>query len=173
MTTPTTYLVTLGERVVSVAVRRDAQRVYVSVDGGLEQPVSLTAVHGPLHALVLGDRRTEVLAARSDRQTTAVAIRGLEYRAEVVDAARARLASVAGGRTTSHARRELKAPMPGLLVKLLCAPGDTVEPGQPLAVLQAMKMENELSLPRGGTVASLNAEPGQTVEQGQVLLIVE
>jgi biotin carboxyl carrier protein len=58
-------------------------------------------------------------------------------------------------------------------VKVLCAVGDTVEAGQPLAVLQAMKMENELSLPRGGTVATLNAEPGHTVEQGQVLLVVE
>ena len=47
---------------------------------------------------------------------------------------------------------QLKAPMPGLLVKILCQVGDTVEAGQPMAVLQAMKMENELSLPRGGTV---------------------
>jgi len=63
--------------------------------------------------------------------------------------------------------------MPGLLVKMLCQVGDTIEAGQPLAVLQAMKMENELSLPRGGTVTSIGAEPGQTVEQGQVLVVVE
>ena len=64
-------------------------------------------------------------------------------------------------------------PMPGLLVRVLCQPGDTVEPGQPLVVLQAMKMENELSLPRGGTVKSIGVAPGQSIEQGQVLLIVE
>jgi biotin carboxyl carrier protein len=63
--------------------------------------------------------------------------------------------------------------MPGLLVRLLCEPGDSVEAGQPLAVLQAMKMENELSLPRGGTVAAVQAKAGQTVEQGQVLVVVE
>jgi propionyl-CoA carboxylase alpha chain len=63
--------------------------------------------------------------------------------------------------------------MPGLLVKILCQVGDTIEPGQPLAVLQAMKMENELSLPRGGTVTSIGAAAGQTVEQGQVLVVVE
>jgi biotin carboxyl carrier protein len=56
---------------------------------------------------------------------------------------------------------------------MLCQIGDTIEPGQPLAVLQAMKMENELSLPRGGTVTSIGAEAGQTVEQGQVLVVVE
>ena len=97
----------------------------------------------------------------------------MDYGAQVVDEARARLASVAGGRAAGHARRELKAPMPGLLVRLLCQPGDVVEAGQPLAVLQAMKMENELSLPRGGTVTSTHAEAGQTVEQGQVLLVIE
>ena len=48
-----------------------------------------------------------------------------------------------------------------------------VDAGQPLAVLQAMKMENELSLPRAGTVISIEAEAGETVEQGQVLVIVE
>ena len=63
--------------------------------------------------------------------------------------------------------------MPGLLVRLLCAVGDEVASGQPLAVLQAMKMENELSLPRGGRVAEVRALAGQTVEQGQVLVVVE
>ena len=80
---------------------------------------------------------------------------------------------VTGGRVASHARRELRAPMPGLLVKVLCQAGDTVEAGQPLVVLQAMKMENELSLPRGGTVTGVGAEAGQTVEQAQVLVVVE
>src|SRR4051794_40171724 len=96
-------------------------------------------------------------AARSDAASAggrgvtgvSVAIGGLELRAEVLDEAHARLASVGTSRGAGHARRELKAPMPGLLVRLLCATGDTVEAGQPLAVLQAMKMENELSLPRG------------------------
>ena len=78
-----------------------------------------------------------------------------------------------GGAGAQHQRRELKAPMPGLVVKVLCEPGQQVEAGQALVVLQAMKMENELSLPRGGTVSQVSAEPGQTVEQGTVLVVVE
>jgi biotin carboxyl carrier protein len=168
----TTYQVTLGERTVRVRVRRDGQHVLVRVDDGDERPAQLAPVHGPLRSLEVGERRTELLAVRDEEGVTLV-IGGLELRADVQDEAHARLASVAGSRAAGHARRELKAPMPGLLVKLLCAPGDTVEPGQPLAVLQAMKMENELSLPRGGTVTAIKAEPGQTVEQGQVLVVVE
>jgi propionyl-CoA carboxylase alpha chain len=168
----TAYQVTLGEHVVRVELRRDGDRVFVRVDDGPEQPVQLEQVHGPLRSLVLGERRIELMAALDD-DAVRLAIAGLEYRAEVLDEAHARLATVAAGRASGHARRELKAPMPGLLVKILCQVGDTIDAGQPLAVLQAMKMENELALPRGGTVASINAEAGQTVEQGQVLLVVE
>jgi acetyl/propionyl-CoA carboxylase alpha subunit len=166
------YQVTIGERVVRVELRRNGERVMVRVDDGDEQPAEWSTVHGPLRQLVIGERRVELLAARS-ADGISVAIAGLEYRCEVVDEAHARLASVAGARTASHTRRELKAPMPGLIVAILCHPGGEVAPGQPLVVLQAMKMENDLSLPRSGKIVSVTAEPGQTVEQGQVLLVVE
>ena len=166
------YQVTIGEKVVRVELRRAGERAFVRVDDGPEQPVQLQQVHGPLRTLVLGERRLELLATVQD-DAVRLSIGGLEYQAEVLDDAHARLASVTGGRASGHARRELKAPMPGLLVKVLCQVGDTIEAGQPLAVLQAMKMENELSLPRGGTVTSIGAEAGQTVEQGQVLVVVE
>jgi biotin carboxyl carrier protein len=168
----TVYQVTIGQRTLRVTLRRDGEQTFARVDDGAEQPVALRTVHGVLRALEVGERRLELMAARN-HEGVALAIGGLDYRADVVDEAHARLASVTAAHGGGHARRELKAPMPGLLVKILCAVGDSVEPGQPLAVLQAMKMENELSVPRGGTVAAINAEPGQTVEQGQVLLVVE
>jgi biotin carboxyl carrier protein len=166
------YQVTIGERVLRVQLRRTEDGCFVRVDDSQEQRAELGAVHGSVHWLVLGQRRAELMARVADDEVT-LTVGGFEYRAEVVDEARARLASVAGGRGPGHARLELRAPMPGLLVKLLCQPGDSIEPGQPLAVLQAMKMENELHLPHGGTVKSVHAQPGQTVEQGQVLLVVE
>jgi acetyl/propionyl-CoA carboxylase alpha subunit len=170
----TSYQVTIGERLVRVRLRRAGDRILVRVDGGEERPAQLETVRGPLRWLALGDRGTELMAALIDGgDAVRLAVGGLELRAEVLDEARARLASVAGGRGRSHIRRELKAPMPGLLVKVLCQPGDVVEAGQPLVVLQAMKMENELSLPRGGTIKSVGAEPGQSVEQGQVLVVLE
>ena len=168
----TTYQVTLGERTFRVQVRREGDRVLVRLDDGEEQPARLATVHGPLRSLEISGRHTELLATR-DQADVDLVIGGLAFHAEVLDEAHARLASLAGSRTASHVRRELKAPMPGLLVKVLCAPGDTIAAGQPLAVLQAMKMENELSLPRGGTVTATPVNPGQTVEQGQVLVVVE
>ncbi|MCA1647809.1 MAG: acetyl-CoA carboxylase biotin carboxyl carrier protein subunit [Chloroflexi bacterium] len=170
---PTTlYQVTLGERTLRVALRRAGDVTFVRVDDADEQPVQLGHVHGALKSLVLGQRRIELLATPNGA-VVSLAIGGLEYRAEVLDEAHARLASVAGVRASGHARHELKAPMPGLLVKILCQVGDEIEAGQPVALLQAMKMENELSLPRGGRVTSIGAAAGQTVEQGQILVVVE
>jgi biotin carboxyl carrier protein len=166
------YQVTLGGRVLKVELRHADERVFVRLDDGPEQPVELGRIRGPLGWLVLGQRRYELLALPAG-DSVSLAIGGLEYRADVLDEAHARVASLAGARAAGHTRRELKAPMPGFLVDVRVRVGDVIEAGQPLAVLQAMKMENELALPWGGTVVSVRAEAGQTVEQGQVLVVVE
>jgi biotin carboxyl carrier protein len=170
--TSSVYEVTVGERTIRVELRRGEDGLYARVDEGAEQSVRLDHVGGVLWTLTVGHRRAEVLASRG-RDGVQVAIEGLSYTAEVVDDLHARLAGVAAGGAAQHGRRELKSPMPGLVVRVLHAQGDAVEAGQPLVVLQAMKMENELSLPRGGTIASVAVEAGQTVEQGQVLVVVE
>jgi biotin carboxyl carrier protein len=65
---------------------------------------------------------------------------------------------------------ELRAAMPGKVVKLLCKPGDEVKAGQSLMIIEAMKMENELRSPSAGRVAEVATREGQTVEAGQLLL---
>src|SRR5947207_530563 len=124
------YQVTAGERALRVSLRSEADGVFVRVNDGAEVRAELRHLHGSLHSLRLGDAQKEVLAFVSGGGAVRLAIDGLEYEAEVIDEARARLASAAGGRATSHAHLELKAPMPGLLVKLLCKVGDEIAPGQ-------------------------------------------
>jgi biotin carboxyl carrier protein len=67
----------------------------------------------------------------------------------------------------------VKAPIPGLIAQLLVEPGDHVEPGTPVLILEAMKMENEIQAPRGGTVAQINVENGQTVTLNELLIEIE
>jgi biotin carboxyl carrier protein len=64
----------------------------------------------------------------------------------------------------------VKALMPGRVVRVLVAKGDTVRKGAGLLILEAMKMENEIQAPADGTVDELFVEPGQTVESGAELL---
>lgn len=65
---------------------------------------------------------------------------------------------------------ELKAPMPGLIVDIRVQPGTIVQKGDPLLVLEAMKMENILKAPADGTVSSIKVELRTNVNKGQVLV---
>ena len=71
------------------------------------------------------------------------------------------------------ADRQLEAPMPGRIVKLLVAEGDRVTKGQGLLIVEAMKMENVLRALADGTVQAIRVEEGQGVEKGAVLLTFE
>ena len=67
----------------------------------------------------------------------------------------------------------LLAPMPGLVLRVLAEPGAVVTAGQPLLVLEAMKMEQTVSAPADGVVAELRAKAGEQVSTGQVLAVLE
>jgi biotin carboxyl carrier protein len=68
---------------------------------------------------------------------------------------------------------ELRAPMPGKVIKLLVRPGAAVEPGQGLMVVEAMKMQNEMNPPKKGIVSRIYAVEGATVVAGEALIVVE
>ncbi len=70
----------------------------------------------------------------------------------------------------SAAERELRAPMPGLVLSVLAEAGQAVEEGTGLVVLEAMKMENELRAAAAGTVAAVHVEPGQPVGKNDLLV---
>src|SRR5262249_14537567 len=66
----------------------------------------------------------------------------------------------------------LKSPMPGRITHVGVRAGDSVEAGDTLVVIEAMKMENELKAGRAGTVAEVRVEPGQAVNPGDVLIVI-
>lgn len=67
----------------------------------------------------------------------------------------------------------LEAPMPGKILELLVSEGDEVEEGQPVVILEAMKMENELKAPAAGTVATIVVAENDNVEKNQTILEIE
>jgi biotin carboxyl carrier protein len=75
--------------------------------------------------------------------------------------------------STQEGAGHVTASMPGRVVRVLVAPGDTVELGQGLVVVEAMKMQNEMKSPKAGRVAQVRASAGADVTAGQVLVIVE
>jgi acetyl-CoA/propionyl-CoA carboxylase biotin carboxyl carrier protein len=64
-------------------------------------------------------------------------------------------------------------PMQGTIVKVLVNVGDTVEVGQPLCILEAMKMENNVNAEKDGTVKEIRVKPGDTVGAGDIVVVIE
>lgn len=75
------------------------------------------------------------------------------------------------GLNSAHA--SIVAPMPGKVVRVLAATGDSVEAGQAVVVVEAMKMQNELRAPRAGVLSAVNAKPGDSVNAGAVLAVLD
>jgi 3-methylcrotonyl-CoA carboxylase alpha subunit len=113
-------------------------------------------------AIVLdGMRRT--VRVLEYRGATSVFVAGESWAFEALDA----LAPPAGA---SAAVGRLTAPMPGRVVQVMVDAGDAVRLGQPLMVVEAMKMEHTIAAPRDGTVAAVHFAPGDQVEEGAELI---
>ena len=111
------------------------------------------------------------------RRTIEVVIDGWRFELVVEDEARATLRERATRDRTTGAGAggplEIRAIIPGRVASVVVTPGDQVELGQTLLVVEAMKMQNELRAPRPGTIGRVPATAGATVELGDVLVVIE
>jgi 3-methylcrotonyl-CoA carboxylase alpha subunit len=122
-------------------------------------------LHGSVserHEILLGQRRWVLTVYATGERVSVFAREGSATVLEVDVIANAGQGASEGGRLT--------APMPGRVVAFLALPGQAVKHGQPLAVLEAMKMEHTITSPRDGTVAELLYAVGDQVAEGGELL---
>jgi biotin carboxyl carrier protein len=129
----------------------------------------LVSIGPNVHSLRLDDGTQFPVAHHHEGTTHEISLGGSTVTVEVIDplAAKRRRREDEMG-TGGH----VKAPMPGRVVRVLVAKGDTVAKGAGLLILEAMKMENEIHAPADGTIEELFVTPGQTVEAGAELLYI-
>jgi biotin carboxyl carrier protein len=122
------------------------------------------------------DIALEEEAATVGGKPYAIQVSGLAVTAAVPAAAPSGPAARAGLLTEPAAEAGAGATlaiMPGKIVRVLVEPGQKVEEGEPVCVLEAMKMENELHARQAGTVRAVHVKPGDDVEKDQVLVEIE
>jgi pyruvate carboxylase subunit B len=165
---------------VKYIVTVDGQEVVVEVDGGVVRvgdrivEAHLSPVPGtPLRHLLLDGESLTLAMSRQETGRWDVQLHGSHYGAEVLDERTRHIRSLTGDGSVPRGPSHLKAPMPGLVARILVAPGQAVTHGQGLVVLEAMKMENELRAGAPGTVRAIAAAPGQAVEKGEILIEFE
>jgi biotin carboxyl carrier protein len=130
----------------------------------------LVELHGStLHSLLLnGHSREMVIDREGDR--VFVWLDGEKIETTVRDEVSRALASVLKGVVAGPSKVE--APMPGVVVSVPVKVGDVVAVGQPVVVVEAMKMQNELLAETAGVVDSIAVKPGQTVDRGAILVSI-
>jgi len=158
----------------------DGQAIEVEVDGervtiaGQTYSASLNVIPGtPLRQLLLDGRPLTLSVEPLGRGRWALAPGGERLEVEVLDERTRHIRSLTGGGDQRRAAAVLKAPMPGLVVRVQAKAGDAIIAGAGLIVLEAMKMENELKAASAGTVKAVRVTPGEAVEKGQVLVEFE
>lgn len=147
-----------ADRTLEVRWRMDGNGIWIELP---------TGVHGfDLEGSRDEDGRIVYLAAgRGSRGD--LAFSGLGWmRAGVADAVKGKSGAAKKG-------IRVRAQMPGKIVRVSIKPGDVVEKGQSLLVMEAMKMENEIKAPEAGKVASVLAQVGQAVESGADLILID
>ena len=155
------------ERTVLVDGPQPDGRFKVAIDGA-EHVVDARAVRpGTWSLLIAGTAYLVDLDHR--RNGIAASVGAGEVMLQVEDALHRKLAQAAGPRTQVRGEA-IRAPIAGKVVKVLVELGQAVEPGTPVIVLEAMKMENELVAERGGTVAAVHKVAGQAVDTGDPLV---
>jgi 3-methylcrotonyl-CoA carboxylase alpha subunit len=165
-----------------------AVRFQADVDGQA-MPLEVVEEAGR-YRVRIGDETVEVDARASAGGVWSLLVDGVSSVAEVVPTADAWVVTVDGEQyrieieeqmryllrrrgAAAHGSGQIKAPMPGRVVLVAVAPGQAVERGDSLLVLEAMKMENEIKAPGAGTVRDVRVQAGQIVNPGDVMLVVE
>ncbi len=135
--------------------------------------VDLTAIGTPeLYSILYGGRSYDLLV-QSERSNYTITFRSEQYIIQVEDERTRRLNFGRQAPALPQGELPIRAPISGLIVKVLVEPGDSVEDGQPLVILEAMKMENEIRSLRAGVVKSIAVAAGKRVEQNEPLLVLE
>ena len=173
-------VVRIGPRQFEVTVTPYDGGILVSVDPGSGagagcEEIDVVGDWAPGDPLLIADmdgRRRVVQVARQGRGWT-LTTRGAAHKVTVLAPHIAALTHFMIDKVPPDLSRLLLAPMPGLLTRLEVKVGDKVEPGQPLAVVEAMKMENILRAEKAATVKSVSAKAGDSLSVDQLIVEFE
>lgn len=115
----------------------------------------------------------DVVEANYETKSFTIAVNGNNYQLKVEDRFDLLLQKLGMDDLVAAGFTEIKAPMPGLVLSIAVEVGQEVKEGEPLIVLEAMKMENVLKSPSDVTVKSIAVKPSQAVEKNQLLIEFE
>lgn len=151
-------------------IRRDEHRFQVSIEGEIHEVDARNCSADWLSILL--DHCSYDISYTLDKDNLELNFRNQYFHIEILDERRLRMRRVRSA--LAHSGPEvIQTSMPGKVVKLLVEPGDRVEEGMGIIIIEAMKMENEIQCRNPGIVKTVHVEAGQTIEGGIPLVEIE
>lgn len=171
------YIVDVNGETRTLEVDSDEVRPVAS-DGTMGDliPVTLAAVPGsPVWVLRMGVAVVSFVVRRRGAPggPFTLVVDGERYEVEAANERSRAIRALVATAAPSHKAAVLRAPMPGLIVRIAVAVGERVAVGDRLVVMEAMKMENELRAPVAGIVRAVTVAAGVAVEKGALLVEIE
>jgi biotin carboxyl carrier protein len=136
---------------------------------GKEFNLDMLKTEGEAH-IIYGNRSFRVVLEKQEGNDYTLRVNGKRMQVQTKDKLALLLESMGLSNATEQKINLVKAPMPGLVLRVLVEPGQKVSKGDPLLVLEAMKMENMIKSPGDAVVSAIKANLGQAVEKNQVLI---
>jgi acetyl/propionyl-CoA carboxylase alpha subunit len=165
------YTVTVNGKQSHQLVLTAASATSGTINGEAFSYDMLADAGGRMHVLHKGrSYNVEILKADKAAKTATLVINGRSYDVQLTDKFDQLLKSLGMDKIASAKVNELKAPMPGLVLDVLVTEGQSIQKGDALVVLEAMKMENILKAPADATVKKITVKKGTAVEKNQVLI---
>lgn len=163
------YRVTVGDRVHVVEVREEEDCRKIFWDGKSVDVDCILDRTNPVSSIIIDGRPHEV-SWESDGESFWVGLGQSVFEVQV--SRRLMGGGKAGALKREHPQEVITAPMPGMVVTVKVEPNQEVKMGEPLLILEAMKMENELRSPVQARVHEVLVETGKKVEKGEKLLVL-
>lgn len=140
---------------------------------GVEHESELSRINEHSYVLRLGSNVYEVTSTRINDEKFGFLIAGFYFETTVRSTLRESAAELMKQKAKSNHRNDVRSPMPGLILKIRKQQGEQVEIGEPLLVLEAMKMENEIKSPASGFIKEIKIKEGDAVEKDALILTIE
>ncbi|WP_020568203.1 acetyl-CoA carboxylase biotin carboxyl carrier protein subunit [Neolewinella persica] len=151
-----------------------ADREYPAPEEALNALDLIATGEGTHHLLHDGKSYVvEVLRTDADAKTMSLRVNGREHHLQLADKTDQLVKKLGFSAVSAIKSLNAIAPMPGLVLDIMVAVGDTVTDGTPLLILEAMKMENVLKSEGDGVVKSISVKKGDAVEKRQLLIELE
>ncbi len=162
------YFLPTAEKFIEIDVRQENGQLIVTRENQSFRVEVLPL--GNQYFSLLVDHRSFLVKANPGKKDIHLEINHRETVVRILDTRQKIESEIFGAEEAAAGSGEVKAPMPGMVLKLEVQPGDAVVAGQPLVVMEAMKMENEIRATEAGTVAEILVKPQQAVEKDDVLI---